>query len=173
MKRSVRFIASAATLLGILAGFLFPERMSIPLEGASRADWNPRSFLHSGWGPSGVHKGIDIFAPEGTQVLSSTPGFVLYAGSYGLGGTVIVLLGPKWRIHYYAHLRSVEVRPGILVARGVKIATVGTTGDAAGKAPHLHYSILTPFPYPWLATAGPHGWKRMFFLDPGKRLPRT
>ena len=54
--------------------------------------------------------------------------------------------------------------------RGESIGTVGTSGNAAGKQPHLHYVILTPIPYPWLADTTSQGWKKMFYLDPNARL---
>jgi hypothetical protein len=54
---------------------------TIPVEGATVADWNRDTFWHHPWGRSGVHKGIDIFAKEGTPVLAATGGVVLYAGT--------------------------------------------------------------------------------------------
>ena len=43
-------------VLGILlAGLLVPERLCIPVAGATRQDWHPRSFWFEPWGVSGVH----------------------------------------------------------------------------------------------------------------------
>ncbi|NTX26657.1 M23 family metallopeptidase [Burkholderia pyrrocinia] len=164
---------SLKKLLGLLsmllvAGFLVPEHPRIPVQGASSRDWNPHSFWAEPWGKSGVHKGIDIFARKGTPVRASVPGVVLYRGQFGIGGNVIAILGPKWRIHYYAHLE--ESHAGMLVAKGQAIGAVGTTGDALGKPPHLHYSVISLIPLPWRMTGGPQGWKKMFFLDPGDLL---
>jgi Membrane proteins related to metalloendopeptidases len=163
------------TLLGVglavaLAGFLWPQRAIIPVRGAAPRDWNPESFWYSPWGPSGVHKGIDIFADEGTSVRSATPGLVLIAGNLALGGNVVAVLGPKWRIHYYAHLDEIRTSLGRVVASGEEIGSVGTTGNAAGKPPHLHYAIVTAVPYPWRVRLARHGWKRMFYLDPGEAI---
>ena len=39
------------TLLAVLvAGLLLPERIQIPVAGASAKDWNPKSFWFEPWG---------------------------------------------------------------------------------------------------------------------------
>jgi peptidoglycan LD-endopeptidase LytH len=167
-KPCMRFSFLAFAIL-IVAGFAVPERAMIPVTGASAQDWNAQSFWFAPWGKSGVHKGIDIFAPAGQRVVSSTPGMVLYQGDIGMGGNVVVVLGPKWRVHYYAHLASATSVPRF-VAQGDAIGLVGTSGNAAGKPPHLHYSIVSLMPLPWHCTRAPQGWKRMFYLDPGTHI---
>jgi hypothetical protein len=77
--------------------------------------------------------------------------------------------GSRW-IALYAHLSRIDVRSGDWVQRGETIGAVGTTGNAAGKPPHLHYVIATLMPYPWRATDEPQGWRKMFFLDPSAEL---
>lgn len=153
-----------------LAGLATPERLVVPVNGATRRDWNPETFWHSPWGASGVHKGIDIFAKVGTPVRSAGPGFVLFAGKLALGGNVVIVAGPKWRLHYYAHLRETATSGGRLVSKGETLGSVGATGNAAGKPPHLHYAIVTPIPHPWLADGDPQGWKKMFYLNPCEHL---
>ena len=155
----------------LLAGFALPERLVVPVAGASNADWNHDTFWHAPWGRSGVHKGIDIFASHQTPVVAASSGLVVFRGSFGLGGNIAVVLGPKWRFHYYAHMERVDVRFGNWVWRGEGLGAVGTTGNAAGKPAHLHYSIFTPVPYPWRARGGAQGWLRMFFLNPHEQLP--
>lgn len=153
-----------------LVSAVWPDHPAIPVAGAHRADWNPRSFWAHPWGASGVHKGIDIFAPQGTTIRAATSGVVLFAGNYGPGGNIVVILGPRWRIHYYAHLREIGAEQWQFANKGDGIGTVGTTGNAAGKPPHLHYTIVTLIPYPWRADSDPQGWKKMFYLDPGALL---
>ena len=150
----------------VVAGLLIPERAIIPVEGASARDWNPKSFWYEPWGVSGVHKGIDIFAPEGRKVLAATPGIVIFRGRFGMGGNVVAVLGPKWRIHYYAHLSGFGSEP-ILVGSGSQVGSVGTSGNAAGKPPHLHYAVISLVPLPWRYSSQTQGWRKMFFLDPG------
>ena len=159
-------------LLAPAALLLLPEWPRIPVAGATTSDWNRASFWHEPWGLSGVHKGIDIFAKMGTGVIAPTYGVVLYNGEIARGGRVVVLLGPKLRIHYFAHLAAAEVAPGTPVWTGRALGSVGDTGNAKGKPPHLHYAVVTLIPYPWRADGSTQGWKKMFYLDPVKVLGR-
>ena len=97
-KRSL--IKTVAIILAL--GLAIPQRGVIPVQNAITKDWNANSFWFAPWGKSDVHKGIDIFAPKGTRVISSTSGLVVYTGNIAMGGNVVAVLGPKWRIHYYA-----------------------------------------------------------------------
>jgi len=65
-------------LLCIAIGFALPQKMIIPVEGATTADWDDHSFWAYPWGTSITHKGIDIFKPKGTPVISATYGIVVY-----------------------------------------------------------------------------------------------
>ena len=169
MKAVCTTFLLAGTAL-FLAGLAVPQRLVLPVRGATRADWNPETFWHSPWGASGVHKGIDIFAREGTPVFSAGPGLVLFAGQLGRGGNAVVVMGPKWRLHYYAHLRESDATAGHFVSKGETLGTVGATGNAVGKPPHLHYALVTPIPYPWHADRSVQGWKKMFYLNPFDHL---
>jgi peptidoglycan LD-endopeptidase LytH len=161
----------AVVVIGVLVVvFLLPEELIIPVKGATRADWNSRSFWFHPWGKSGVHKGIDIFAKEGTAVIAACSGLVVSAESTRDGGNVVSILGPKWRVHYYAHLKTVKVKNGEFILQGKEIGTVGATGNAAGKPPHLHYAIITQIPYVWKYTTDKYGFDRMFFLNPHEKL---
>ena len=168
-RRLVRRIALVLAAV-LLAGFLIPESAVVPVVGATSADWNEDSFWYEPWGVSGVHKGIDIFGERGQDVVASTGGIVLFRGSISRGGNVVVVLGPRWRFHYYAHLEEIDDDAGLWVSGGTRIGSVGDSGNAAGKQPHLHYTMLTMIPYPWLVTSETQGWKRMFYLDPTHRF---
>ena len=162
--------ALAVTAAALALSLAWPDHPAIPVQGATRADWNPRSFWYYPWGASGVHKGNDIFAPEGRPVLAATSGLVIRSGFHGAGGNMIAVLGPRWRVHYYAHLSRLDVAAGDWVRGGQPLGAVGSTGNAAGKPPHLHYTIITLVPYPWRMTAEPQGWQKMVFLDPGAEI---
>lgn len=106
------------------------------------------------------HEGIDIFAPQGTPVVSTTRGMVTEVGTNTLGGQVIWVLGPGLESHYYAHLdRFGDVHPGDLVDAGDVLGFVGRTGNARGTPFHLHYGIYhhgkAANPYPRLPQIDP------------------
>ena len=149
-----------------LAGLLIPQKLQMPVVGATSGNYHAQSFWAYPWGKSVTHKGVDIFAPKGTPVQAATSGIVLYAGTIKLGGNVVFVLGPKWRFHYYAHLNTIQAKSLSWLSRGEGLGTVGTSGNAAGKPPHLHYSIQTHIPYPWRIDSSIQGWKKMFYLDP-------
>lgn len=157
----------------LLVAFLIPAKAVIPVQGATARDWNPDSFWYHPWGPSGVHKGIDIFAERGRPVIAASGGLVVYSGELRAGGNVVAVLSRGGRIHYYAHLEERRVRSGVFVGRGEPVGSVGTSGNAVGKEPHLHYSILSLAPRPWRIRGGPQGWKRAFYVDPGRVLRKS
>lgn len=170
MQKKTRNVLFVGLLVVLALPFAWPERARIPVQGAAVRDWNEESFWYEPWGASGVHKGIDIFAAEGRPVISPVDGIVLFKGHLRLGGNVVAVLGPRWRIHYCAHLQTSSAKPFQFVRKGTKLGTVGTSGNAAGKAPHLHYSVLSLAPRVWGITRGTQGWKRMFFVDPDEVL---
>lgn len=130
----------------LVIGFLIPQDLKMPVKGATKADYNANSFWYYPRGKSVTHKCVDIFAATGTEATSATSGVVLYAGKISMGGNFVVVLGPKWRLHYYAHLDELKTTSLSFVGNQSVIGTVGTTGNAAGKSPHLHYSIVTAIP---------------------------
>ena len=91
------------------------------------------------------HEGQDIFAPKGTKVLSATNGYVYKIGENNLGGQTVSVISSGGRIYYYAHLD--DYAPGLKVGDSVTTKTVlgfvGTTGNAQGTPPHLHFGVYT------------------------------
>lgn len=134
-----------------------PTALPVPVQGVA-----PRQVRDTWGAPRGSdrrHEGVDIFAPRGTPVLSTTRGMVWRIGENTLGGTVVWVLGPGGDLHYYAHLdRVAAIAWRQRVAPGDVIGFVGNTGNAAGTAPHLHYGIYRRTsgavnPYPLLTGA--------------------
>jgi murein DD-endopeptidase MepM/ murein hydrolase activator NlpD len=167
MKRlSSKRLLGFSLFLILLIGLLLPQTFINPVKGADNRSYNSESFWYYPWGKSGTHKGVDIFAKEGTAVGSATGGWVIYTGELKMGGNVVLILGPKWRLHYYAHLQRIDANIFSWTHQGGQIGTVGTTGNAKGKPAHLHYSIVTLIPYPWRIDTAPQGWKKMFYLNP-------
>lgn len=165
MKKWGKYICTTL-LLTLLIGFILPQSLEMPVERATSGDYNKDSFWFYPWGRSVTHKGVDIFAPKGRKVMSSTNGFVLFTGQFSMGGNVVLILGPKWRLHYYAHLNDISVKRFSFVCKNSQIGSVGDSGNAAGKPPHLHYSIFTPVPYVWRIDQSPQGYLKMFYLNP-------
>lgn len=104
---------------------------------------------------SAAHRGIDIAAPAGTAVRAVAAGKVTWAGwKNDGGGFVVVIRHPDGMISTYNHNRRVLVRLGEVVARGQKIAEVGSTGWSTG--PHLDLRIqmggvfINPLRLAWL-----------------------
>ena len=130
-------LASARTTLRVRV----EPVLAFPLSGGTNR--NVQSF----WGAPRdggrrSHQGVDIFAPRGTPVLAVTPGWISHVGTSRLGGNVIFLRDSHGRQNiYYAHLETQLVNDGQQVEIGDTIGTVGTSGNARGTPPHLHFGI--------------------------------
>ena len=84
-------------------------------------------------------KGIDIDGKPGDPIVASAPGHVTYIGSGIPGmGKLVVLKHDNGFITVYAHNRNILVKEKQAVARGQKIAELGST-DA--ERPKLHFQI--------------------------------
>jgi murein DD-endopeptidase MepM/ murein hydrolase activator NlpD len=136
-----------------------PSSLPVPVDGV-----RARQIADTWGGPrSGgrTHKGVDIFAPRGTPVRSTTDGVVLRVGTNHLGGNIAAVLGPGRQVHYYAHFeRFGPIKPGDVVKTGAVLGYVGDSGNARGTPFHLHYGVYTPIrgainPWPLLKDREP------------------
>ncbi len=86
------------------------------------------------------HRGIDMAAPLGTDVMACKSGKVqeIGAGDYVYGNYIILDHG-KGMTSRYAHLKDVLVAKDASVGKGEVIGHVGLTGLTTG--PHLHFEI--------------------------------
>ena len=160
----VLLIAAASALMLLFIVALMPSHFVMPVAGATIKSYDQKSFWAYPWGKSVYHKGVDIFAKQGTPVLSSTRGLVVFTGQFSLGGNVVLVITPGWKLHYYAHLKEIKTSSFSLVSEGDQIGTVGTTGNAKGKPPHLHYSIQRLFPRLEARQLIPN--TKSFYVDP-------
>ncbi len=89
------------------------------------------------------HRGVDIAAPVGSNVMATADGWVHRIARHPEGyGIFVELAHPgSGYLTLYAHLSLVHVRVGQAVKRGHVIALTGETGNAVG--PHLHYEVRT------------------------------
>ncbi|CAM3531233.1 murein hydrolase activator EnvC family protein [Marinicrinis lubricantis] len=85
------------------------------------------------------HKGVDVGAPGGTDVLAAASGTVIHADRWGGYGNVVIIEHSNGLWTLYAHMRSIAVSNGEQVSQGTKIGEVGTTGSSTGN--HLHFEV--------------------------------
>lgn len=110
------------------------------------------------------HRGTDIFAARDTPVIAASSGVLRRVATTAVGGRAIWLTGDDGTEYYYAHLESFD--PSAVTGRRVELGQVlggvGTSGNAVGTPPHLHFEIhpdggpaVPPVPYldKWLAQA--------------------
>jgi murein DD-endopeptidase MepM/ murein hydrolase activator NlpD len=88
-----------------------------------------------------VHKGIDIAAREGTPILASRSGQVIYSGHQipGYGNLIIIDHGDGFASLYANNQKNLVKKINQRVKKGDVIALVGRTSQA-GPA-HLHFEI--------------------------------
>lgn len=97
------------------------------------------------------HQGNDIFALRGTPTVAVVSGSV--RGHYsGNAGKMLYLYGSDGNTYEYMHLDGFAVSEGG-VSAGQVIGYVGSTGNARGGSPHLHFEIhpggggpINPYP---------------------------
>lgn len=85
------------------------------------------------------HAGIDLAAPEGTEVYACKTGLVTTASYNSTYGNYIIVLHNEKKTSLYAHLSKILVTKNEKVTTGQVIGLVGTTGASTG--PHLHFEV--------------------------------
>ncbi len=135
--------AQRARLAWELSRMPAPESLPVPVQGVAA----PRvaDTFGAPRGSDRLHEGVDIFAPRGALVTSSTRGIVTAVRDRGLGGRQVWVRGPGGESHYYAHLDdwAPGLEAGTMVEPGTVLGMVGNTGNARTTPPHLHYGIYT------------------------------
>ena len=111
-------------------------------------DWPTKGIISGVFGsqrilngkPKRPHYGVDIAAPEGTDILAPTKAIVRMAEKdlYYTGGTVMLDHG-HGVTSVYSHLSSINVKVGDKINKDQKIGEVGSTGRSTG--PHLDWRI--------------------------------
>lgn len=151
-----QFTGEAADQAKNLQSMPLPSELPIPVENIQSSDL--KDTWRASRGRGRTHEGIDILAPKGTNVYSTTEGLVYSMKHSVLGGKNVWILGPGGAFHYYAHLdaHKEDLQVGDYVNQGDLIGYVGNTGNARHTSPHLHYGIylngkgsgpVNPFPY--------------------------
>ena len=88
------------------------------------------------------HQGLDMFAEYGTPVAAPVDG-VARVSTNALGGLTVRVVQPDGIYWYLAHLSGIA--PGLVdgqpVTTGQVVGFVGTSGNAVGTPPHLHFGV--------------------------------
>jgi lipoprotein NlpD len=101
--------------------------------------WPAKGKLVAGFSETANLKGIDIAGTAGQTVAASAAGRVVYAGTGLRGyGKLIIIKHNATFLSAYAHNREILVKEGQQVARGQKIAEMGSTDADQVK---LHFEI--------------------------------
>ena len=105
--------------------------------------------MHPILGVEQFHNGVDMAAPNGSPILAAYDGEVVAAAYSGSMGNYIMIDHGDSLYTIYMHASALYVSKGDLVAKGQKIAAVGSTGRSTG--PHLHFSVRKNGSYvsPW------------------------
>jgi murein DD-endopeptidase MepM/ murein hydrolase activator NlpD len=114
--------------------------MKTPVDGA-RISSGFGARHHPILGYTRMHKGIDFAVPSGTPVMAAGSGTVIFAGSAGEYGNLVVINHGNSYATAYGHLSrfATGLHNGERVHQGDVVAYSGMTGLATG--PHLHYEI--------------------------------
>jgi hypothetical protein len=108
--------------------------------------FGPAGFVDTFGAPRATvswHHGADIFAPAGSPILAVASGTLFSVGWNDIGGKRLWLRDREGNEFYFAHLSEFSpiAGEGARVAAGEVLGYVGTTGDAEGTPPHLHFEI--------------------------------
>ena len=111
------------------------------------SDYGPRTSPTNG--ASSNHKGIDIGAAYGADIVAADGGTVLVATYSSSGGNYVIIDHGGGLCTVYMHASSLTVSAGQTVSKGQVIAKVGSTGISTGN--HLHFGVSVNGVYvnPW------------------------
>ncbi len=121
-----------------------PVNSKIDLPGNSRGFlWPVEGNVLAGFGenPKGLkNDGLNIAAPNGSEIKATADGYVVYAGNElpGFGFLVLINHGDGW-VSAYAHAEALLVEEGQAIRQGQTIAKVGHTGSV--DTPQLHFQL--------------------------------
>jgi 4-aminobutyrate aminotransferase-like enzyme/Ser/Thr protein kinase RdoA (MazF antagonist) len=121
--------------------------------GEDRAVYTAGEFAGADGERRTVHLGLDLFVPAGEAVYAPFDGEVVAVAvrpaAQDYGGTLMLRHEtpdgtPFWLlVGHLAHEVTTRVRVGQRVARGERVATVGTSDENGGWQPHAHLQLFT------------------------------
>jgi murein DD-endopeptidase MepM/ murein hydrolase activator NlpD len=146
----VRVVAlcAAAALIWIVAGSKVQNQERLPLSAivpgaVMTLPFGCTSFELEPFDPfcpgRHIHTGVDLAAPEGTEVHAATSGTARIRFDGRGAGLYVVVTADQHVRELYCHLSAAVVMDGSVVIPGQVIGAVGATGLATG--PHLHFEV--------------------------------
>lgn len=108
----------------------------------------PAYYISSvfGWRWGTMHEGLDITGTGlGSPIYSANNGVVVEAGYTSVNGNYVLINHNNGYYSIYAHMQTLNVKLGQIVAGGQKIGTMGSTGYSTGT--HLHFGIYYGYPF--------------------------
>jgi murein DD-endopeptidase MepM/ murein hydrolase activator NlpD len=119
------------------------RHLRLPVD-VAQVDSMKGDFTERRGGGTRGHEATDLMAPRSTPVRAVESGSIAKLFFSKAGGITIYQFDPSGQFcYYYAHLdRYAEgLKEGQQVNAGDVIGYVGSTGNAAENAPHLHFAI--------------------------------
>ncbi len=109
----------------------------LPVDGRQSSSFGLRRFFNGQ--ARKPHSGLDIAAPQGTEILAPAAGHVILTGDFFFNGQSVFIDHGQGLITMYCHLSVITVKEGDKIKQSDKIGEVGQTGRVTG--PHLHWSV--------------------------------
>jgi hypothetical protein len=173
-----------------ILGFLFAV-FSMPISVASAAP--VYTFPINGCTVKYAHShhnypATDILAKKGCRFVATTSGIIdevnrvdKWNGKTNSGaqrgGLFVSIIGDDGVRYYGSHLGKVApgIEHGLRVSPGDLLGYIGTSGDARGTAPHVHYGISWPTPSGiwWVRRGEVYPWKYLDAWKAGQDLSPT
>lgn len=135
IKLEASIIKAAKNINSLSNYFVLPMKM--PIKGIESSEFGVKRFINGA--PRNRHTGLDIAAPEGTDVYAPLDGIVLLSEEFFYRGNIIYIDHGNGLVSSFSHLQKSLVEKNSKVKAGDLIGKVGKTGRVTG--PHLHWEV--------------------------------
>ncbi|MBA3245270.1 MAG: M23 family metallopeptidase, partial [Actinobacteria bacterium] len=133
MRRTLATAVALATLVAVPAAGAW----TWPIDGSIVRPFSFGSDPYAG----GQHRGVDIGAKVGAEVVAPVAGTVSFVGSVPNGGRALTIQTSDGYAVTLLQLGSVDVVRGAVVEEGTTVGYVGESADAVTTQPHVHLGV--------------------------------